>query len=267
MLGSDLIALLEDKLADVAGFHRGNLDLAITGEQLGDVFQNFDVVVNCIAYTKVDLAETNRAQAKEANVEIPRRIAQACQMAGANLIHVSTDYVFDGTASTPYAVGDEVSPLGVYGKTKALGEAAVLEHANSTVIRTSWLYGANGPCFPKSIARKLHAGEPVRVVDDQVGSPTHTLDLAEFIYRSAKASTGPVLHGVSQGSCSWFDFARAIAGSLGISGAVSAVPSFEYPTAAPRPAYSVLEPSELDGWLIPEWRDCWARASSLLLDN
>lgn len=267
MLGSDLVSYLESNGEDVTGFHRGNLDLSSQDSVASAGLADFDVVVNCVAYTKVDLAEDEPDAAFEANAAVPRRLAGALTGYPTKLIHISTDYVFDGKGETPYSPLDERSPLGVYGKTKAAGEDAVLE-ANplAQLVRTSWLYGANGACFPKTIASKLLDSAELRVVDDQIGSPTHTLDLAEFIYRAVvSGDQRRILHGVSSGSCSWFEFAQAIRESVGGAGGVSPVPSSEYLTKAPRPLYSVLEPSVVDSWQMADWRTCWERAADIVL--
>jgi dTDP-4-dehydrorhamnose reductase len=227
----------------------------------------FDVAVNCIAYTKVDLAEDEPEKAHFSNVVAPLKLAVALQDQPTRLIHISTDYVFDGNKGSPYLPADKRSPLGVYGKTKAMGEELLLEEfSNTQVIRTSWLYGKHGKNFPKTIAAKLGAGEDVGVVSDQFGSPTHALDLAEFIYRAGRAPmTERILHGVSSGSASWFDFAAAIAAQIPDSGVVRAVSTSEYPTRAQRPQDSTLEPSNVDGWQIGNWKSCWESASVRVL--
>lgn len=270
MLGSDLVEFLTSQGEEVLGFHRENLDIDPYAKVTPEVYKDIDVVVNCIAYTQVDRAEEQDQIkfAHDTNTLIPVKLAVDMQDMSSRLIHISTDYVFDGTKGSPYLPGDARSPLGVYGGTKALGEELVLtEFPNTQVIRTSWLYGKNGKCFPKTIGAKLAAGEDVRVVEDQFGSPTHTLDLAEFIYRAGKAPMNErILHGVSSGSTSWFEFAKAIAAQIPGSGAVSAVSSFEYPTKAQRPANSTLMPSSVAGWQIDPWDVAWERAAGRVLD-
>lgn len=269
MLGSDLVSILEAKGEHVTGLHRGNINLFSLDSVAGAGLTDFDIVINCVAYTKVDLAEDEPEAAFEMNAEIPGRLAQVLSGSSTKLIHISTDYVFDGTGNSPYLPGDPKQPLGVYGKSKSAGENAVLEaDPLAQVIRTSWLYGANGACFPKTIAAKLVGGAELRVVDDQKGSPTHTLDLAEFIYRAVvSGDERRILHGVSCGSCSWFEFAGAIKDSVGGLGSVAPVPSSEYRTRAPRPLYSVLEPSSIAGWQIGNWRERWHAAASTVLEN
>lgn len=269
MLGSDLLAFLEARGEEVHGFHRDNFDLTSLEALKAAHLAGFDVVVNCVAYTKVDLAEDEPELAYEANAFIPERLALSLQGSATKFIHISTDYVFDGTASAPYGTTAPKGPLGVYGKSKAVGEDLVLAaNPNSQIVRTSWLYGANGRCFPKTIAAKLLEGAELRVVNDQFGSPTHTLDLSEFIYRTVIAKDQRnVLHGVSAGSCSWFEFASAIRESVGGLGNVSPVSTSEYPTRAPRPHYSVLEPSMIENWQMPNWHEAWIQAKARVLGS
>ena len=270
MLGSDLIKYLKLQGEIVTGFHRGNLDLDPTNQEPLDALAGFDVVVNCIAYTKVDLAEDEPERAHLSNVLVPLKIAIELQDKPTRLIHISTDYVFDGTKGTNYLPEDERSTLGVYGKTKALGEELLLdEFSNTQVIRTSWLYGKNGKNFPKTIGQKLAGGDQVRVVSDQIGSPTHTLDLAEFIHRVGKEPWQErILHGVATGSTSWFGFAQEIAESLNVSmEQVESISTAEFPTRAQRPAYSVLEPSLVGSFQIPDWQTAWQNAAGRVLGD
>lgn len=270
MLGSDLVEYLKSRAETVTGFHRGNLDLDPKNQEPLAALAGFDVVVNCIAYTKVDLAEDEPEKAHLANVLVPVKLAVALQDQPTRLIHISTDYVFDGEKGSPYLLEDNRSPLGVYGKTKAMGEELLLdEFSNTQVIRTSWLYGKNGKSFPKTIGQKLAGGDQVRVVSDQVGSPTHTLDLAEFIHRVGKeALQERILHGVSTGSTSWFGFSQAIAESLNVSKRqVEAISTAEFPTKAQRPAYSVLEPSRVGSFQMPDWQTAWQKAAGRVLGD
>ena len=265
MLGSDLVEYLNSQGVSVTGFHRNNLDLE-SQDPLTSLF-GFDVIVNCIAYTKVDMAEDDPEKAHLANGLIPRRLARDLKDQQTRLVHISTDYIFDGNKGSPYLPEDKRSPLGIYGKTKAQGEEVVLREAsNSQVIRTSWLYGANGKCFPKTIGAKLLAGDEVAVVGDQFGSPTHTLDLAEFIYRAASEPLDQrILHGVASGTASWFEFARAVSEAIGSSTAGRSLATSEYPTRAQRPLDSTLEPSLIAGWQIGPWEERWRLAADRVL--
>lgn len=267
MLGSDVIEYLQSKRESVTGFHRGNLDLQ--SQQPLEDLNGFDVIVNCIAYTKVDLAEDEPEKAYLANVSIPAKLARDVRDVSARLIHISTDYVFDGTKGSPYLPEDARSPIGIYARSKAMGEELMLrETSNVQVVRTSWLYGKNGVNFAKTIAAKLKSGENVDVVSDQLGSPTHTLDLSEFIYRAAqKPLDTQVLHGVSSGSASWYEFAQAIAASSKGAGVVRSLSTTDYLTRAGRPQNSTLEPSTLNGWQIGPWEERWKAAADRVLEG
>lgn len=265
MLGSDLVEYLISQGESVTGFHRDNLGLE-SQEPLTSLF-GFDVVVNCIAYTKVDIAEDEPEKAHLANALIPEKLARDLKDQPTRLIHISSDYVFDGNKGSPYLPADKRSPLGIYGKSKAKGEDLWLaEASNSQVIRTSWLYGANGKCFPKTMGAKLLAGDDVAVVGDQFGSPTHTLDLAEFIYRTGSEPLDHrILHGVASGTASWFEFAQAVSAAIGSSTAVRSLATYEYPTRSQRPSDSTLEPSLIAGWQIGPWEERWRLAADRVL--
>ena len=281
MLGSDLMRFLEDAGANVTGFTRDNLDLS-TSEAIAKALNRFDVVVNCIAFTKVDLAESEPEAAAEANLEIPRRIIDALGSGGPRMIHISTDYVFSGDASHPYDVYSQKEPLGVYGKTKSLGEDIWLNGSmKSQVIRTAWLYGASGSCFPKTIARKLLAGEELTVIDDQIGSPTWTWEISAFIRDAVmEPLESRILHGVAGGVTTWFGFAQAIAKELDdlaqerIPESVSSfqdliypVSTHDYPAQAKRPKASVLVQSKVGGHRIFDWRRGWKLAAAVVLEE
>ena len=267
MFGSDMLQVLDTSGAQADGFNRTNLDLADSVESLARELAGAEFVVNAVAYTKVDLAESHHAEARFANAEVPRKLAEACKLTGSRLIHISTDYVFDGESRVPYLPNSETNPKSVYGITKLEGENAVLAIENTQVVRTAWLYGASGHCFPKTIASRLLAGEQLSVVADQFGSPTHTLDLADFVLQLAGSSiTKRILHGVSSESTSWFGFAREIARSLEISEFfVQPTSTEKYPTASKRPANSILQPSIIPGHEMPNWMTAWRNASDKIL--
>lgn len=281
MLGSDFLRLLESSGADVTGFHRGNLDFC-SSEAISEALATFDVVVNCIGYTQVDLAESQTEAATEANVEIPRRIIEAIGSSDTRLIHMSTDYVFSGSALDAYEAQSIKKPLSVYGRTKSLGEDIWLSGSeNSQVIRTAWLYGANGGCFPKTVASKLLSGQALSVVDDQVGSPTWTCDLSNFISKVALAPIeSRILHGVAGEVTTWFGFAKEIAESLdslvperipeftsSFKDLITPISTEDYPTAARRPRSSVLAQSSAGRFRIKDWRSGWATAAIEVLGD
>lgn len=207
------------------------------------------VVINAAAYTAVDLAETEKEKAFAINARGPRNLAELASEKNFHLIHVSTDFVFNGLSSTPYAPADTADPLSVYGQSKLEGERAVLEVApgNSTVVRTSWVYSAAGKNFVKTILRLLQTQKQIRVVDDQIGSPTHARSLARFIWNCASEKPLGLWHWTDSGQTSWHGFAAAIqrealkAGLVEKEIPVLPIPTSEYPTPARRPAYSVLD--------------------------
>jgi dTDP-4-dehydrorhamnose reductase len=212
-----------------------------------------DVVVNAAAYTAVDKAESDLESADRVNNKAVASLARACGQQQSRLIHVSTDFVFSGQKSTPYTVQDTCDPVGVYGKTKRQGEMAVLKHLpqSGTIIRTAWLYSAYGNNFVKTMLRVMAQRSEIKVVYDQVGTPTCVGGLADLIGRACEnPEAHGVLHWSDAGVASWFDFAVAIyeeARALGLlTSAVNIlpIPSSEYPTPAKRPSFSVLDKSE-----------------------
>jgi dTDP-4-dehydrorhamnose reductase len=206
------------------------------------------VVVNCAAWTAVDAAEDNVDAAHAVNCDGARFVAQAAKNASSAYVLVSTDYVFPGNATTPYKEDDPTGPMSVYGKTKLCGELAALEEypSNTYIVRTAWLYSKYGHNFVKTMTRHALAGKAVRVVNDQLGQPTHAGNLAQHIAElvELKAPTG-IYHGTNSGETSWYGLTREIYSLLGQDGElVSPVPSSEYPTKATRPSYSVLSHQE-----------------------
>jgi dTDP-4-dehydrorhamnose reductase len=203
-----------------------------------------DVVINCAAYTKVDDAEKDAARAHAVNATGPENIARACARAGAELIHISTDYVFSGSQRRPYDIDDETGPLSVYGRTKLDGELAVRRAMpNAHIVRTAWIYqGGDGTDFV-AVMRRLAAGDgPVDVVADQVGSPTYAGDLVQALLQIADGAVRePLLHAANDGEASRFEQAQAVFEVLGADPErVRPVGSDRFPRPAPRPAYSAL---------------------------
>jgi len=210
-----------------------------------------DVIINAAAYTAVDRAEVEPGAALAVNARGPENLALAAQQSGARLLHISTDYVFDGRAQRPYRPEDATAPLGVYGRTKLQGEAAVMGvlSRQGIVVRTSWLYDRHGHNFFNTMRRVMRERGTVRVVNDQIGSPTAVPALCRALWRFALAPDlgGRVYHWTDAGAASWFDFARTIAEYCSarglLPGNVTVVPisTAEYPTPARRPAYSLLD--------------------------
>jgi dTDP-4-dehydrorhamnose reductase len=229
-----------------------------------------DVVINCAAYTQVDAAETEEARAHAVNAVGPGNIAQVCAQTGAQLVHVSTDYVFGGAADgdrRPYEIDDEASPVNVYGRTKLAGEQAVLAaKPDAHVVRTAWVYrGADGSDFV-AIMRRLAAGDkPVDVVADQIGSPTYVADLARALLEVADGGVdAPLLHAVNSGPASRFELAQATFAALGADpDRVRPVGSDRHPRPAPRPGFTALsQERSVAAGLTPlrDWRDALVAA-------
>ena len=223
-------------------------------------------VINCAAYTAVDKAEIDAQTAEKVNALAPKLLAKYSKITGAKLIHISTDYVFDGESFVPYSEENKVNPKGVYGKTKLQGEINCFEeNPDSLVIRTSWLYSTFGNNFVKTMLRLAGERDKLNVVFDQVGTPTNAADLADAILSIIQISVKykekfvPGIYNYSnEGVASWYDFAKAIFEIAGIKCEVSPVLSDQFPTPAKRPNYSVLNKSKIKntfGLVIPYWKE------------
>ncbi|MCP2262989.1 dTDP-4-dehydrorhamnose reductase [Promicromonospora thailandica] len=269
MLGQDLVPAATAAGHHVTGAGRETLDVTDAAAALAAV-AGHDVVVNCAAWTAVDAAESHEADAFAVNATGAANLARAAAAAGARLVHVSTDYVFDGDATEPYAEDAPVRPGSAYGRTKAAGEWAVRAEApDALVVRTAWLYGAGGRCFPRTIARVAGERDRLSVVDDQTGQPTWTADLADLIVRLVAADApGGVYHGTSSGQVTWWGFAREVVAAAGHATPVDTTTSAEYRLPAPRPAYSVLGHDRLRAAgvePIGDWAERWRAAAPAVL--
>lgn len=260
MLGADLVPLLRAAGHDVLAARRADCDVT-SPASVSAALAGADVVVNCAAYTKVDDAETDEEAALAVNGDAPRIVADACRRTGARLVHVSTDYVFAGDATHPYAEDAATGPRTAYGRTKLAGERAVLERLpdRSWIVRTAWLYGANGPNFVATMRRLERERDTVDVVDDQRGQPTSSVDLAERIAALVAADAPPgVYHGTNSGETTWHGLAREVFTLAGADPSrVRPTSSAAFVRPAPRPAYSVLGHSRwADAGLAPmrSWR-------------
>jgi dTDP-4-dehydrorhamnose reductase len=216
--------------------------------------------VNAAAYTAVDKAEQEEEQAFAINATAPGLIAKACCKADVALLHISTDFVFDGHQSTPYLTSAERNPIGNYGRSKAAGENNVLSaHPNACIVRTAWVYAPWGNNFLHTILRLGAERKELTIVADQVGSPTYAPDLADFIISWLNTGTPKgIYHFTNEGVCSWYDFAHAIAELQGLSVNVLPIRTEDYPTPARRPAYSVLDKTNTRKDFdiqIRHWRD------------
>ncbi|MGB3191737.1 MAG: dTDP-4-dehydrorhamnose reductase [Limnoraphis sp.] len=277
-LGQELQLFLAP-LGEIKSVGRDSLDLAnpeAIAQKVAEVKP--DLIVNAAAYTAVDKAETETDLAQAINSTAPGILAKQAQQLGATLIHVSTDYVFDGSQSHPYLETDLTQPLGVYGQSKLAGEQAILStQANAAIVRTAWVYGVGGKGnFVKTMLRLGGEREELRVVCDQVGSPTWTGDLANAIVQLSQQinpENAGIYHYTNSGVTSWYDFAIAIfeeAKQLGFPLKIQRVvpiSTAEYPTPARRPAYSVLNTQKISailGTYPPHWRQSLRKMLSKL---
>ena len=228
---------------DVVGLTRSACDITQPGDaERALQLHGPDAVINCAAWTKVDAAETQRDEAFRANAEGPRQLARACAAADVLLTHISTDYVFDGTATSPIPEDAPTRPVGVYGESKLAGENAIRELApRHQIVRTSWLYGQDGPNFVLTMLRLGAERDKLRVVADQRGAPTWTGHLAPALLRLAEHGTPGTYHLTNSGETTWCDFARAIMQAAQLKARVEPTTTAEYGAPAPRPAYSVLD--------------------------
>lgn len=232
-------------------------------------------IVNCAAYTNVDAAEENKLLCSSINVNAVKNIALAADRSGAKVIHISTDYVFDGQACRPYRESDKVNPISQYGTTKRQGETSLLALApESIVIRTAWLYSPYGHNFVKTMLNLGYSRKELRVVSDQIGTPTYARDLADAIVTilTSQQWVSGIYHFTNEGACSWYDFTKAIHRIAGITDCkVMPILSEDYPTAAARPFYSVLDRTRIKvtyGIEIPHWEESLAKCIERInLDN
>jgi dTDP-4-dehydrorhamnose reductase len=271
MLGTDVCRVLGRHGIQATALDRVGLDL-FDEQAVGEAVAGHDVVVNCAAWTAVDDAETNEDEAYTINAVAPEMLARAAAQHDRRLVQVSTDYVFDGSARTPYAEDAPVDPRSAYGRTKAAGEAAVRAAApeQHLIVRTAWLYGANGTCFPRTIANLARERGALSVVDDQFGQPTWTVDVAELIVRLVRAEVpAGTWHATSTGETSWFGFARRVVEAAGLGPeVVSPTDSASFVRPAQRPAYSVLGHDKLHAHAIEPigpWEERWREAASEVL--
>ena len=222
-----------------------------------------DTVIHCAAYTAVDKAESEQEFALTVNGFGTRWVAEACREIGAKMIYISTDYVFGGDGHTPYEIDDEKKPVNVYGRSKLLGEDAVsMILEKYFIVRTSWVFGINGNNFIKTMLRLAETHDKLNVVNDQIGSPTYTVDLARLLADMAATEKYGVYHASNEGFCSWAEFAREIFKQAGVKIEVDGIPTVEYPTPARRPFNSRLSKKSLDeaGFeRLPTWQSAVER--------
>ena len=271
-LGNE-IQVLAKNYPDIQFIYTDVEELDITNEESVSMF--FDeykpmACINAAAYTAVDKSETDRDLCMKINATAVGYLAANCQKIGSTFIHVSTDYVFDGNADSPYQENYPVNPVNYYGQTKLRGEQEAMEkNPSSIIIRTSWVYSFFGNNFVKTMLRLMKERESISVVGDQYGSPTYAADLAEVILQIAtKPNKSPgIYHYSNEGNISWFDFAVAIRDNAGLSCQVQNIDTASYPTPAKRPHYSVMSKEKIVstfGISLKPWKDSLQKCMDLL---
>jgi dTDP-4-dehydrorhamnose reductase len=264
MLAKALIGALRGRGFEPTALDRAALDVTSFPEVVQTI-EKFKptLILNCAAHTKVDLCEEHEDLANLINGSTPGVLAAAAKDVGAKFVHYSTDFVFSGAAAQPWREEDPINPLSAYGRSKLAGEKRVAgDGAGWLILRTAWLYGPGGPCFPMTIINAAKAGKPLKVVDDQIGSPTFTHDLAEATLNLLDAGAGGIFHVVNAGQTSWHEFTAAILSEFGLQADLSRTTSAEWkkqrPNSATRPAYSVLDTSkytQATGQKMRGWRE------------
>lgn len=206
-----------------------------------------DWVLNAAAYTAVDAAESHEREARRLNADLPATLGREAAARGISVLHISTDYVFSGRAARPWREDDACAPASAYGRSKREGELRLIDSgASALILRTAWLYGAEGKSFPRTMWERARRGESVRVVEDQRGAPTSAADLAGWCWALLASGAQGVVHAANAGATTWADVAERVYGRAGGSGRVTRVSAAEFAAAAPRPQYSVLDCSRLD---------------------
>ena len=248
MLGQDLVKILAPEY-EIIPWDLAEIDITREKETLEKIVKvHPQVIINCAAYTNVDQCETHRDQAFLVNAEGTKHVALASYTVKARFVHLSTDYVFDGTASIPYREDNSPNPMSVYGQSKLQGEIYVRQiGGDHLIIRTAWLYGPRGKNFVEAILSQAAEGKQIRVVNDQQGSPTFTRDLSQAIKRLLPITEQGIFHLTNSGSCTWFEFALHILEESGFKGnEVRPISSKELGRPAKRPAYSILDNSRYE---------------------
>lgn len=265
--------VLANQYADYEFIFLSRQELQIEdAENVRQVFSSHkpDWCVNCAAYTAVDKAETEKDAAFAINATAAGTLAQVCAETNTGFIHISTDYVFDGSSAEPYKEDAATGPINTYGHSKLQGEQLVQQHnPDAIIIRTAWVYSYFGNNFVKTMMRLMKERESINVVSDQVGSPTYAADLAQAVMHiiSGSKHTSGIYHYSNEGRISWFEFAEAIRELTGSNCKVNPIPSSAYPTPAKRPQYSLLDKSKIRdtfGVSVPQWKQSLQRCITLL---
>ncbi len=249
----------EWKQDEVVALGSKDADIRNAGEVAAMVSRTHpDWIVLAAAYTDVDGCETNRDYAFEVNCQGAVNVAQAAKACGSRLLFLSTDYVFDGNSAAPYETDHPRSPQGVYGHSKASAEVRILGVSRDCcIVRTAWVFGIGGKCFPDTILKLAETRPAIDVVDDQRGSPTYTPDLARAIIQLCHADAKGIVHVTNDGDCTWFEFAREIICQAGLKTEVRPTTSEKFVRPAPRPKYSVLSSKSREkyGIAMPQWKE------------
>lgn len=258
MLGQDIVACCRLSGVEVIGLDLPILDIT-KPDGLSAGIPTADWIINCAAFTRVDDSETERDMAFSINSEGARNLAVVAQERDMRLLHISTDYVFDGRAGRPYEETDRTNPLSVYGASKLAGEKAIrAEGGRHLIVRTQSLFGKNGHNFVKAIVRKTRESDaPLRVVDDQISAPTYTRHLAEALVRLALLNQEGVMHVTASGSCSWYEFACQIVAEIKPGHEVIPISAADLKLPATRPMFSILSNQRyqsMTGHVMPQWR-------------
>jgi len=280
-LGQSLKAIALD-YSDIEFVFANRQQLDLSNEKsITDFFQHntFDVIINCAAYTAVDKAESEAELANQINHLAVKQLAEIANKQNSKLVHISTDYVFNGKQYRPYIETDEVEPQGVYGQTKLYGEQAIQStlKSNALIIRTSWIYSEYGNNFVKTMLKLGKERDKLNVIFDQVGTPTYAKDLAKAIvsmvqsqqFNQSKFETD-IVHFSNEGVCSWYDFAKTIFELGAINCNVNPIETKDYPTPAKRPHYSVLNKAKIKqayNLAIPDWKDSLKQCLTALQGN
>ncbi|MCL6572533.1 MAG: dTDP-4-dehydrorhamnose reductase [Bacillus sp. (in: Bacteria)] len=265
-LGQDVVKELARKNHEAIGIDRDEVDITIEADV--QVYINEvkpDVILHCAAYTNVDAAEENEEVAYQINAAGTEYLAKAAKQVGAKMLYISTDYVFDGSATEPYEADHQTKPLGAYGRTKLAGEELLQKHVEQFfIVRTAWVFGVYGQNFVKTMLRVGGERGEVGVVHDQVGSPTYTVDLARFMVEVMETEKYGIYHATNSGVCSWYEFAVEIFKQAGLEVTVNPLTSDQFPRPAARPHYSVLSKKQIVEQGFTPLRD-WKEALSAYL--
>ncbi|NLP02269.1 MAG: dTDP-4-dehydrorhamnose reductase [Fibrobacter sp.] len=266
-LGSEMVKFFKKAAYSVADVDYPQIDITDRESVRGIINQiKPSCIINCAAFTAVDDCESHPDTAFALNARGPENLANSAEENGALLVHISTDYVFDGKKSVPYIESDITNPMTVYGKSKLEGEHLVTENCSRhQIFRIAWLYGLNGNNFVKAIRnaaiKKKASGEPLKVVNDQTGTPTSAIEVCRQVLNCLESGQNGIFHSTCEGSCTWYDFAREILTSSGIDVELLPCTTEEFPRPAPRPRFSVLENARLKSLglnTMPDWREAFA---------